>query len=224
MNVVLASIFRNSTGYLDRCFDQAARLRAALEADGHTLRLLLAEGDSSDGTWEQLQQRIGSSGRLLKLEHGGPEFGSVDNEQRWRQISFVCNGLLAAVPQEANAVIYVESDLIWEPETMLALLGALDTVPAVSPMSFHQAGFFYDTWGFRRNGIRFQPNPPYHPDLHGDVAMRIDSAGSCIVMRGEVARSCRFDPPELGIVGFCRDIYRHGYSLTLLPAYRVVHP
>ncbi len=233
MNIVLASIFRNSTGYLDRYFGQATRLAGALARTGDTLKLMLAEGDSSDDTYHSLMNdRSGLDTTVIKAEHGGPVFGSIDNDQRWRNISFVCNTLLQAItddPFPADAVVYVESDLFWHPEMMVTLLGHLNDldIDAVAPMCFHlPTGLFYDTWGHRKDGIRFIPYPPYHPHLVDDPTglTRIDSAGSCIVMSRFVARNCRFEPPERGIVGFGDDMRRLQFQLWLDPAQRVLHP
>lgn len=234
MNVALGSIFRNSTGYLARFFAQAAALSHLLDKSGHSLRLILAEGDSSDGTWDEIKAGLKAAGirafTVIKREHGGPEFGSVEDEMRWRQISFVCDGVLEQVSDDDDALIYVESDLIWEPGMMASLIGALtwQDVDAVAPMCFHRTGFFYDIWGYRRGGARFSTHPPYHPDLELESArgrlIKLDSAGSCIVMRGEVARKCRFDPAEKGIVGFCENLRSQGFTLWLDPSLRVIHP
>lgn len=228
MNVALGSIFRNSAAYLPRYFDQVAALRDPLFKAGHSLRLILVEGDSTDGTGIELTRRSVSFPTTFEIRnHGGPVFGSVDDAQRWRQISFVCDGVLEQVGEQDDALIYVESDLIWNAETMLALLEHLKEVDAVAPMCFWKQvepiRWFYDTWGFRKDGARFKPDPPYHPALDGQMT-EIDSAGSCIVMRGAVARQCRFVPSELGIVGFCADLRAKGFKLHLDPAYAVYHP
>ena len=114
---MLASIFRDSAAYVDRYFAQVDALRQHIP-----VTLYLAEGDSTDGTWVVLNERTTDDDYLFQIAHGGPKFGSVNNPQRWKQIAYVCNGLLDSIPQQGN-LIYVESDLIWEPETMLTLLG-----------------------------------------------------------------------------------------------------
>lgn len=229
MNIVLMSIFRNSATYVDRYARQAAMLRdelTKLKGDYH-LRLVLTEGDSTDNTFDLLDLALAGHGFDYDLEtfnHGGPVFGSVDRAQRWINISKVCNFTLERVRQDDDLVIYVESDLLWAPSTMVALMRHHTYCAAVAPMCFHgPTGKFYDTWGHRKNGIQFQPDSPYHPNL-GDVLTPIDSAGSCIVMRGEVARKARFTPPEFGMVGFGYNINDLGYGLWLDPHQIVIHP
>lgn len=235
MNLGIASIFRNSTNYLFRYFTQVANLMEELQKEGHDYRLYFAEGDSVDNTYDQIHSVIYDANlpaTLLRVNHGGPVFGSIDNDQRWRNISFVCNTLLDRVTEDIDwldALIYVESDLFWMPETMLALLGHLEheSVDAVAPMCFHlPTNLFYDVWGHRKNGVRFGQFPPYHIGLleNPGALTRIDSAGSCIVMTAPVANHARFIPPELGIVGFGNNMRELGFKLWLDPNQKVLHP
>lgn len=232
MRVVMASIFRNSTGYLGRYFEQVGALAAALAENGHELVLRLAEGDSTDETPSALGHEGVKSGvpfDVIHVNHGGAAFGSVDHPTRWRNISQVCNTLLERIAQdEFDALIYVESDLIWAPETMLALLERVagrepEGVDVACPMCFLQGGEqFYDIWGFRKDGVKFTPRAPYHAELDG--LTEIDSAGSCLVMTAAVACLTRFLPPEEGIVGWGSDMRRHGFRLWCDPALMVYHP
>ena len=237
--VALLSIFRNASSYVERFAEQVDQLERLLSQHGTLLEVYVAEGDSTDNTYQLLFNMFGNGYynaeggftpcKLIQVNHGGPVFGSVDDAVRWRQISKVCNTLLGVVPDCIDGAVYVESDLIWQPETILRLLEHVwvDRVDAVAPMCFHQeTGKFYDIWGHRIADQYFTPDPPYHPDLAGDMVnlAKISSAGSCIAMKGEVARTCRYTPPELGMVGFGHDIQAHGYSLWLDPTQAVFHP
>lgn len=234
MNVIIASIFRDSASYLDRYIAQVADLRTVLERQGDTLSAVWGEGDSIDRTAVLLAEKARKAGLtfdLVDVSHGGPKFGSVNVDQRWRQISYCCNTVLDRVPEDADIVIYVESDLIWTPDTMLNLMQwplSNNDFPAVAPMSMahgEEPARFYDTWGHRAFGEPFQPFAPFHAMLTpSPILMKLDSAGSCIVMRNEVARVARFDPPEQGIVGFGSSIAGCGYSLWLDPSQSVWHP
>jgi hypothetical protein len=233
MRVVVGSIFRNSAGYVDRYQAQVRALAHLLQSGGDTLRLVLVEGVSTDDTWDRLS-RWAEAGTeavtLVKREHGGPAFGSVENGQRWAQIAYACNGVLEGLTEADDALVYVESDLIWHPSVMRSLLWHLeiDGVATVSPLSMHQAGFFYDTWGYRSGGQRFGHHPPYHPMLAGPAPhpaglYPLDSAGSCIVTLGEAARRTRFAEPE-GIVTWCDTLRAAGFPHWLDPSLQVTHP
>jgi hypothetical protein len=204
---------------------QVAALDRALAARGDTLRVLWAEGDSTDGTWEHLAafSTPHLDAVLIKRTHGLRHWGSEDVPDRWRALSWVCNGILDHVTADIDALVYVETDLIWTTDTMLALLAHLEQVPAVAPMCFAGEAF-YDIWGHIKGGINFGPFPPYHDGLLPPPALtQVDSAGSCLVLRGEVARCVRYGPDDL-VRGLGRSIYQQGYSLWVDPALAVQHP
>lgn len=216
--IAVGSIFRDAYPYLARYFRQIGDLEQAL---GKPVRLLLVEGDSTDPTWNVLEQYMaGRDGQLIKRAHGGPKWGSIDDRARWRALSWCCNGVLEAVTDE-TALIYVESDLIWYPQTMLRLLDALETKPAVAAMSFTSSGHFYDTYGHRKDGLAFSPFPPYHPAWNPEHLFTIDSAGSCIAMRGDVAKRARFGDDDC-VLGLGRSIWAMGESLWIDPKTSVV--
>jgi len=230
MNLILASIFRNSTAYLDRYFTQADELRRSFPA----LRLLLVEGDSTDDTRAELLRRLDAwpGSELIFREHHGPAFGSVDDPQRWNQISFACNGVWGNIPEDATAVIYMESDLYWEVGTVTQLLYAAARFTqwpgaALAPMCFRRGtDTFYDIWGYRRNGHMFNSTAPYIPAYDGPADLvRLDSCGSCQVMPAALARLCRYDERSGdGPLSFGRSIWAAGGSLWLDPTVKVEHP
>lgn len=208
--IVVASIFRNSAHYVDRYFEQIDKLRK-----DHRVRLVIAEGDSTDNTYDLLDARLHENDTLLKVDHGGPEFASVDNPQRWAQIAYVCNEVLRYLDMnESEKLIYVESDLAWPVDTMHYLINDLDRVGAVAAMSVQPStGRFYDTWGHvGMDGVPFSPHPPFHPSLEhvrsGHLAP-IQSAGSCIAVRGEIVNQGVEFSNEDCIRGFCRTIRDH---------------
>lgn len=221
--ITVGSIFRDSIEYHDRYFDQIDKLEAAI---GEPVQLCIAEGDSTDGSYSDLASRIVDRpwDKLLKVDHGGQHYGSVDHPQRWAQVALVCNAVMDAANLD-GPMIYVESDLIWEPATMIQLLEDLSIVPAVAPMSMKD-GRFYDTWGHRGlDGERFYGQPPYHRCMESDRPLvAIGSAGSCVVMREEVARVARFGDNDC-IVGLGRDIrFKAEASLWLDRRVKVEHP
>jgi hypothetical protein len=231
MNVTLCSAFRNSMSYLQRYFDQASSLNAALLAQGHDLYLVIGEGDSTDDTQQALLDYMESPDLdvvLVDVAHGGPEYGSLVHAERFRQLAAVWNVLFGYIPPKADAVLVIESDLIWEPATMLALLDDLEHVGAVSPMvMLKREGFppdyFYDTWAFWRNGVQIRPMPPYFDGLDDDSDLHeVDSAGSCMAMLGDVARRVTW-PEEDVFRGLCRQVREGGDHIYLDTRLKVTH-
>ena len=273
MHIAVGSMFRNSEGYIGRYVAQFNALVQA--APQHTFEPILAEGDSTDRSWEMLNDAF--PGHVIKREHGGRWFGvsgpdwhtSADDPQCMSQVSFVCNGVLEMVKPDHDVLLWVESDIIWQPSTMLALISWLknpnwepvteyttgtvmwEGVDAVAPLCIGNelwhfrvhpllnargrhpycnckdpsAVHLYDWWGLEAEGRKFQVCPPFHPMLEKEASLYpMDTVGSCLVMRGNVARECRYDPPERGMSGFCENIRSHGYKIWLDPKLKVRHP
>lgn len=221
--LVVASIFRNAESYVPRYLEQIAQLRAQMP-----LRLVVAEGDSTDDTLSLLEDGLNDADTLLKVDHGGPEFESVDNVIRWAQIAYVYNTVLDHVQlADDDRFLLVESDLRWAASSLATLVGSLETVPAVAAMSMQaSSGRFYDTWGHvGLDGERFTRDAPYHKSLQNlkpGAMTAIESAGSCIAVRGDVMNAGVRFSNEDGIRGFCRTIRDH-VSLWLHTGVEVWH-
>lgn len=238
MKVVIGSAFRNSAGVqLQRYFHQVDALRDLLKEEGHSLRVVAVEGDSVDNTRAELMRWAEYCTLALTIvtrNHGKRVFGSTEEPERMAALSYVGNGILESVLDEDDALIYVESDLVWRAETMRSLLnklgqsvvlpqgGEVRRVDAISPLVF-AAEAFYDIWAFRKSGHRFGPFHPYHGELLFDRPTPVDSTGSCIVMRGEVARTCRIIDND-ALVGFGRDVWAKGFALYADAQERIDHP
>jgi len=227
--MTLISCFRNATGYIERYFDQVDRLRDMLTGLGHDFFGVWGEGDSTDKTKRYIhlfQYDFNLAGVVVDCDHGGPEFGSEVNTERFRQLAYVANRMWAHIPADTDIVIDVESDLIWEPETMLTLIDRLQDYPAISPMVWMDGQrfprtFFYDVWAFRKNGQQFSHYPPYCDGFDADKPFMVDSAGSCMAIRGDLARKLVWD--ENVFVGISRQIYEHGASLWVDPTVACFH-
>jgi len=227
MRVAIGSAFRNMAGEpLHRYAIQLDLFHRLMQEQGHVLRWIVVEGDSTDATLQQLHQyseRLLMSAQFVDRTHGGPVYGSTEAPERMKALSFVGNGIFEAVSPEDDALVYVESDLVWRPQTMLRLLHRLDVgTDVLAPLIF--AGeCFYDVWGFRKNGARFGPFPPYHSELdHGGMTV-IDSAGSCLVMRADVARQCRMID-DMALIGFCKDAWSKGFRILCDARESIRHP
>lgn len=226
MNVVICSAFRNSAAYIDRYFAQMYELERLLFLRGDCLSLVLGYGDSTDDTgtllFEQTSGGIGA--RLLDVSHGGPVHGSIVNADRFRQLAYIGNKIFANVPfDDADAVIWLESDLIWEPCVIIELLNHLQWHACVAPMVLDSNGVtWYDTWAFRKGGVQFTKQPPYHPGLNGGM-VKLDSVGSCVAIN--VPEFHRLTVPEdTVIVGVCEQIRALGGSVGLDCTLKVYHP
>jgi hypothetical protein len=234
VNVLLGSMFRNSESYLPHYIAQVEALGALLRRDGHTLRVVAVEGDSTDGTAGALYQWAIEgpvSITYINRSDGCRHWPSVNHPDRWRHLAWCANGVLEEVdPNVDDVVIYVEADLIWHPTLPLKLMKMLERpgVDCVTPMLFHVSGFYYDTWGSRLGGACFRAGPPYHsvflqPSLDEVDLIPVDSACGMTVMDAGVAYKARFQPEDC-YVGLARNIREQGHTYWLAFRERVEHP
>lgn len=228
MNITLCSAFRNSKDTLDRYFAQVKKLQQALAKRGDALHLILGEGDSRDGTLIELEKLSTSFDvKLVDCTHGGPEFGSVVDSLRFLQCAYVGNLIWRHIPANADVVAFIDSDIVWDAKTVISLIDKTEDYPAISPMIFlSRSGWpeysFYNVFDFRIGGVRFTHEPPYHADLDVKKITQVDSAGSCLVMRADLARQLYF-PAQDSIVGLCSVINKLGATVWVDPALKVFH-
>lgn len=227
MNIVIGSAFRNSAHYVPRYLDQVAQLKKHA-GPKHSIRVIAVEGDSSDNTEGALM--LSSMAKhitmqVVKHEHGQPWFGSTENTERLKALSQVGNAIFNSVRDSDDVLVYVESDLLWDFHTIGSLIDMAERrdggFDVFAPMVF-AGSFFYDIWGFRKNGERFVPMKPYHIGMEIGLT-EVDSVGSCLVMRGEIARKCRIRN-DYCLVGWCEDARANGYRIAVHPDFVVRHP
>ena len=174
---------RNSSSYVLRYVEQIRELQNILPQ----LRVVVGEGDSTDDT-RGLLEMAAPDFEVVDVSHGGPVYGSVDNVDRWSQIAKAVRTTLDAVGDYDDALIWVESDLIWSPGSIFKLVANIQQRMASCPMVL-SAGEkrFYDTWGYRLDKEFFLPQPPYWPKrpyMSDQGLARIDSCGSCFAICG----------------------------------------
>lgn len=198
--------------------------------EDHTVRVLAVEGDSSDTTRRALAlwaHTLELELELLTHNHGHPPFGSTESPTRLEALSGVAAAIFAGVREDDDVLVYVESDLIWHPHHIGGLVdiaierrGGFDIV---APMIWAAPDVFYDIWGFRIAGERFEPVAPYHPKLEDTGITELESAGSCLVMRAELA--AKVPPPEtLALVEWCANARAAGYRLGVARELNIRHP
>lgn len=240
MKVAIGSCFRNNAGeYIARYFSRVAKLKAEIAEHNLPieLELVLVWGDSADETLVHLRRAADAlelPSEIVERSHGGPVYGSTEAPERMRALSFVGNGVFESIRPDVDALVYVESDLIWRPRMILKLLEKVCppveleafAVDVIAPLCFAGRAF-YDIWAFRKSGVRFGPFVPYHGELILDGLTEVDSVGSCLVMSGKVARQVRIPlegPGDLALVGFCREARAAGFRIYVDARERIDHP
>lgn len=233
--IAVVSLFRNAASYIQNYFDQMLVFQELLNENGYNLSLVLGYGDSTDGTGELLFEECQNlfDATLLDVSHGGQHFGSVVHPQRFKQLAYSGNQLLSAIPANTHAFGIVESDLHWEPETLLKLIKGLELYQnsmRFGPRRFIMAPLvlqkeiFYDTWAFRKDKVHFQHQPPYHSQLHPKGRYtEMDSVGSCLFLTGNLSGLVCLPEKDV-VVGLCRMAKEAGARVYLDRECKVYHP
>lgn len=229
MNVTICSIFRNSESYLPRYLKQIEDMsQSILNVNFHCI---WGEGDSTDNTKQILTDYESKlfTHELIDVTHGGSDYGSIINETRFENCAFAGNKVWELIKPNADIVAYIDSDIIWDCNVLSNLLFHMYYVDCVVPLVLlNREGWpkdsFYNTYDFRINGTRFTHKLPYHTNLedHDNSLCQLDSAGSFLVMKGEVARQVKFSSTEV-IIGMCNDICKLDYDIWLDPTLQVTH-
>ncbi len=232
MRLTIVSFFRDAAGVqVHRFIKQCVHLQAGWKGP---VRLVAVYGDCVDSTKQQLQAEAEAYNlalHLVEYNTNKPRFGSTEEPDRMATLSKMANHALDYAqsllePGVPEQIFYVESDLIWEPETVKKLGEILDRaedIDAIAPL-IYAGELFYDIWGFRgMDDIRFAPFPPYHFSLTSTDPTQIHSCGSAFMMERWVLEKSRIRN-DYALVGFWEDARSHGFKLFVAPTLKVRHP
>lgn len=240
MNIAIVSAFRNSSSRLLRYFLQVQSLldHAKRSDPNAKIRVIAVEGDSTDRTRHELRNakkvfNVPFKVDLVVHDHGKREFSSTEDVDRLEALTGVMKAGMSAVDFRDDVVLYVESDLIWHPHQVGSLIdmalrqdyGFDIFAPMIWSGKDHLGQrIFYDIWGFRKNGARFSPFYPYSSEYLNNLHLsEIDSAGSCLAFRSEIAEKVVVSGSN-GLVSWCESARKQGYRIAVAPQFYVEHP
>ena len=165
-------------------------------------------------------------------------------EERLPRLSAAGDAILDCVRDTDDYVLWHESDLFTLPNVAKALgsascgdakaIGAVGGWPWLSHCPDHPSlgirtpkrltldpPIFYDTWGYRKDGVRFGNKPPYHDCYRADAPFRLDSVGSVVLIDAwYIKRGARMNGN--GLVGLCESIRSLGGEVWCDPSVPVV--
>ena len=221
--VVMASLWRNDTGR--RLEDRVGHL---LSKTYPYMRWLWLVGDSSDGTYSALQKAL--LDRREKKEEidvfvSDSGISGDDHATRLRRLSVAVNDVFDRVEPGDGYLLWHESDLISPPDIAERLIGTGKCPVAGWPILHTQEGIlFYDTFAYRRDGIRFSNIPPYHSCYRPDRPFEVDSAGSVIMFRAEDVGSRSVRCHTEALIEICGELKAKGREIWVDPSIPIVQP
>lgn len=210
------SIIRNGAHYVDRYFEQVNAVTNYFKA----VHVTLVTGDNHDDTQERLEawlQRTRAQVKIYRHDTGAPTSYETMAD-RWQQLEHNWNLCLDDLATTQYAVC-VESDLIWQPDVLLACVAALDTYDVVSPMLYAVGeNRFYDINGFRLpDGRHFNPTDPIIPDWNGGRYVPLQTGGGMVVTRGDTLKYASWKNE-------CRLHFMYGTRWVADTQLRIDHP
>lgn len=229
INLAIFSIFRDSAGAQ---IERYRRQMDALDITGFNVHWYLGEGDSTDATFNQLQEYAQYDDRVQvsSVHTGIRRYGSEVHPERFKCLALSTNPLLNTIAAEgwADYAMLVESDLLFEPDLLQRLYANLpDKKSVIAPMIWIDGVTrFYDVWGFRKlNGQPFLPFGKAWYECKFPVSpFQVSTVGSVVLMPAEVIYSgMRYTEDEV-IVGLVKQAGEAGYKIYADNSTHVRHP
>ena len=224
MRCLIGSMFRDSTGYLIQYFAQQELLAQLLEERGDTVRWVFCENESVDHTYASLTRwGAGRDVVVRTFADGSPYYSSRDIPERWAHLADVANVVLNEIRPVDDVFVWIEADLLFDPQVIVDLVDALDDDrPIVAPLLLGMRGTFYDTWGTSVGGTKFKSSAPFHRCMGSGEWVNADSSGGVVVAYARVAEQARYTPQE-GYVGYARTLVAKGFPWALNLTKAVYH-
>lgn len=221
--IAIASIIRDEekNGNLERflnCCDE-------LEQYHRNIIYIFIEGDSADDTYIILKDWINQKeGILEKINRGYPPFSKDRDTKRTKYFAELRNRLieLALYIPKINEILMVDANYGWRGDIIKSLREANADICAPLVLShFDDNGnrFFFDIWGFRKNGKEFTSGYPYAEDMKFDRPVEIDSAGACyLIKRIVLDAGVKYNgSQDCEHISFCTQAKDLGFSIMLNP-------
>jgi hypothetical protein len=221
--VAIASIVRNeaSNGTLKRFLSCCHKL----EKSHKNIIYIFIEGDSSDNTYETLQNWLTPKKNyiLKKIDRNHRPFAKDRNPKRtiyFAELRNMLIDLVLSIP-EVSEVLMIDANYGWKSDLISSLRGADADIAAplvVMHKDQHGKYLFYDTWAFRKNGVQFSHWHPYTKGL-GQDPLDIDSAGGGYLVKREVLEAgVRYNGDrDCEHVGFCQAARDMGFTIKINP-------
>lgn len=218
ITLAVCSLFRNNVADVKRTFHE----RGTWQIKGKNVLHICIEGDSEDGTYEELKKVAGFNTVVEKIDQGTKRIGSFAEPARLKALAQLWNRALdIAQAEKAHYTFLLDSD-ITVPPSVLPKLMAHDKHVVAPMLYFEKSVFFRDTWAYHKDGANFLNRYPYHKAYLNNKLFEVDGVG-CPLMKYEVlAKGARCDDEE--VKGLSQNILNLGYKIFVDPHLGIYHP
>lgn len=221
-NTVLMSLWRN-----DVARNLSARIEHLLAKTGVS-RWVWIVGNSDDRT-ESVLRNVAAGNPLVDVVRYDSRSTGDSPDARMIRLSESANAGFDRWRIVDEQWCCHESDLISPVDVVTRLFhtGHIRTQPEHS--GFAVAGWvtlgdrFYDTYAYRKNGVKFINDPPFHADITLDKPFTVDSAGSVLLFPAEVLRK-GVRMTVGGLPEFCDKLRALDYTIWVDPKIQIQQP
>lgn len=216
--IAVCSLFRDNESDVVRTFLE----RAKWQYDAKKIIHICIEGDSVDGTYEQLQKINGFRIIVEKIDQGTVKIGSFAEPSRLQALAQLWNRALdIAVDEKAEYTFILDSDITVPPDVLNKLVSRGKEV--IAPMLFFEnSRFFRDCWGYHKDKNDFLNKYPYHKAYMNNKLFEVDGVGCPFIKYEVLNRGARCDGEE--VRGLSRAFKSLGYKIWVDPTLAIYHP
>jgi hypothetical protein len=198
--------------------DRVEHLLAKCECWPNT-RYVWIVGDSSDGTSQALVELSTGYDNVQIVDIGSTGIDGGDERSRLRRLSATANEYFHWT-DGADYIVIHESD-IRSPHDLIPRLVA-NAERGICPVAAWPTleiapgrSVFYDVWAFRKNGMAFTNQPPYHACYRPTEPFQVDSFGTLFLMHGEDGSLIHMQ--ERAVLDLCQQLREQGRTLWVDP-------
>lgn len=214
--VAMLSLWRND---MERHLER--RIEHLLSKEGVS-RWIWVIGDSTDNTEDILAAWADAMPYITLIKHDTGMGAATSPDEKLIRQSLTVSAGLAALTEEDDYVLLHESDLISPEDVAPRFLATKRRAVAGWVTLGDGPEVFYDTYAYRRNGMKFTNDPPYHPDYRPDRLFEVDSFGSCFLAPAWALKGLPVQ--RGGVIEMCAHMRALGLSLWVDPSVHIVQP
>jgi hypothetical protein len=217
--IVIFSLWRNDVNH-----GLAGRANHLLSKTYSNLRWSWLVGDCQDDTHNALKLiKESNPNKDIEIIYCDAGVHCANIEDHRKRLSVTFNEGFDCIRDDDDYCIHHESDIISPDDVVERLVASKKCPIAAWPTRETPREIFYDTWAYRRNGVHFDMNPPYHTCYRPDELFEVDSVGSVWMFHAEDIRSgvrCY----EEACVELCRKLKEKGRRIWVNPEIKVLQP
>lgn len=222
--VVMCSLWRNDCNR--RIVDRVDHLLAKAESYPN-MRYVWVVGDSRDDTTQALAElSYGYEVQIVDIGDTGIE--GEDVPTRLRRLSETGNEWWNWI-DDAEYVMIHESDILSPANVVNQLVAHAERGrcpiagwPTIKLRGEQGVSYFYDTFCYRKDGVRFTNDVPYHSCYRYPEPFQVDSFGTMYLFHAEDVPLVRFH--DRAVLDLCQQLHEQGRTLWVDPTLKVVQP